>query len=143
MVSFSWVEPEPVPVYSITVTSDGVIQYGNVDLNAASSTVGGDTQTAQNSGSLTQQLNVRSTNALGGNSWLLGSVVGTDQYTHEVSTTTGASWVIMPNSSTYVSADTDVLPSGTVDFDFRLSAPSGITDFGEKSITIIVQAVAP
>jgi hypothetical protein len=28
MVSFSWVEPVPVPVYSISITSDGIIQYG-------------------------------------------------------------------------------------------------------------------
>ncbi len=143
MVSFSWVEPEPVPVYSISVTSDGTIQYGFLNLNAASSTVGGDTQTASNNGSLNEKLNVRSSNALGGVSWLLAGTVASDQYTHEFSTTTGASWATMPDSSTYVVAHPFVTPSGTVDFDFRLTAPSGTSDFVEKSITITIQAVAP
>ncbi len=143
MVSFSWVEPEPTPVYSISITSDGTIAYGFVDLNAASSTVGGDTQTAQNTGSLTEQLNIRSSSAIGGVSWLLAPTVGTNQYTHEFSTTTGAVWKSMPNSSTYVAANPTLLPSGVVDFDFRLTMPSGTTDFVEKSITITVQAVAP
>jgi hypothetical protein len=143
MVSFSWVEPEPVPVYSISITSDGAIQYGFLDLNTSSSTVGGDTQVAQNSGSLSEKINVRSTNAIGGTSWLLASSVASDQYTHEFSTTTGSTWVSMPDSATYVTADPFVTPSGTTDFDFRLTAPSGTSDFVEKSITITVQAVAP
>ena len=143
MVSFSWVEPEPTPVYSISITSDGTIAYGFIDLNTSTSTVGGDTQTAQNDGSLNERLNVRSSNALGGTSWLLASSVGSNQYTHEFSTTTGASWILMPNSSTYVSAHPSVTPSGTVNFDFRLTAPSNTTDFIEKSVTITVQAVAP
>jgi hypothetical protein len=143
MVSFSWVEPVPVPVYSISITSDGIIQYGLIDLNAASSTVGGDTQTAANNGSVDEKINVRSSNAIGGVSWLLASTVASDQYTHEFSTTTGASWTIMPDSSTYVTASPLVTPSGTTDFDFRLTAPTGSSDFVEKSITITVQAVAP
>jgi hypothetical protein len=143
MVSFSWVEPEPVPVYSISITSDGSIAYGFVDLNTASSTVGGDTQTVQNDGSLSEKLNVRSSNAIGGVSWLLAGTVANDQYTHEFSTTTGSVWKSMPDSSTYVSASNAVLPSGTVDFDFRLRVPTGTTDFAEKSIAITVQAVAP
>ena len=143
MVSFSWVEPVPAPVYSISITSDGVIQYGFLDLNSASSTVGGDTQVAQNNGSLNEKINVRSSNALGGTSWLLASSVASDQYTHEFSTTTGSTWVSMPDSATYVTAHPLVVPSGTMNFDFRLTSPSGTSDFTEKSITITVQAVAP
>jgi hypothetical protein len=143
MVSFSWVEPVPVPVYSISITSDGSISYGFIDLNSSSSTVGGDTQTAENVGSQNEAVNVRSGNALGGTSWLLAGTVASDQYTHEFSTTTGAAWTFLPDDSTYVTADSFVTPSGTLDFDFRLTAPSGTTDFTEKSITVTVQAVAP
>ena len=143
MVSFSWVEPEPVPVYSISITSDGVIEYGSLYLNVASSTVGGDTQTAENIGSLSERINVRSSNAIGGTSWLLSSTVDSDQYTHEFSTTTGSVWSFMPDSSTYVLAHPTLNPSGTLDFDFRLTAPDGTTDFVEKSVTITIQAVAP
>ncbi len=143
MVSFSWVEIEPVPVYSISVTSDGAIEYGFLNLNTSSSTVGGDTQTAENIAVSTETINVRSSNALGGTSWLLGTSIASDQYTHEFSTTTGSSWTYMPDSSTYVLASPSVAPSGTVDFDFRITVPDGTTDFLEKSIVITVQAVAP
>ena len=137
------IRDRPVPVYSISITSYGSIAYGFVDLNTASSTVGGDTQTVQNDGSLSEKLNIRSSNAIGGTSWLLAGTASNDQYTHEFSTTTGSVWKSMPDSSTYVSASNAVLPSGTVDFDFRLRVPTGTTDFAEKSITITVQAVAP
>ena len=143
MVSFSWVETEPAPVYSISITSDGVIEYGFIDLNAASSTVGGDTQTAENISSFEEKINVRSSNAIGGISWLLGSTVASDQYTHEFSTTTGAVWRTMPDNSTYVVADPLVSAGDTLDLDFRITAPSGSSDFLEKSISITVQAVAP
>ncbi len=143
MVSFSWVEATATPVYSISITSDGVIQYGYLNLNTSSSTVGGDTQTVQNTSMVSEKINVRSGNALGGVSWLLGGSTASNQYTHEFSTTTGASWSAMPDSSTYVLADPIVLSSETVDFDFRITAPLGTTDFTEKSITITIQAVAP
>ncbi len=143
MVSFSWIEPVPAPVYSISITSDGVIDYGFVDLNTATSTVGSDTQTSENNGSLNEEINVRSGNAIGGTSWLLASVVGNDEYTHEFSTSTGATWVGLPDSSTYVLAHPLLTPAGTLDLDFRLTVPTGTTDFANKSITITVQAVAP
>ncbi len=143
MVSMSWVETSPSPVYSISITSDGTIAYGTVDLNAASSTVGGDTQTAENTGSIAEKINIRSGNAIGGTSWLLDTSIASDQYTHEFSTTTGSIWKFMPDVSTYVAATPFLLPGGAVDFDFRLTAPSGTTDFVEKTITITVQAVAP
>jgi hypothetical protein len=143
MVSVSWVEPEPVPVYSISVTSDGTIQYGFLDLNEASSTVGGDTQTAENNGSLNEKINVRSSNAIGGTSWLLALTTASDQYTHEFSTTSGAVWMSLPDNATYVTAHPFVTAGNNVDFDFRVTAPSGTSDFLEKSITVTVQAVAP
>lgn len=143
MVSFSWIETEPAPVYSISITSDGIINYGFVDLNSSSSTVGGDTQVAENISSFQEKINIRSSNAIGGISWLLASTVASDQYTHEFSTTTGATWKTMPNSSTYVVADPLVNAGNSVNFDFRLTAPSGSSDFVEKSIVITVQAVAP
>jgi hypothetical protein len=143
MMSFSWVEVTPSPVYSISITSDGTIEYGYVNLNTASSTVGGDTQVAENIGSVAEKINIRSSNALGGSSWLLAATTATNQYTHEFSTTTGSTWNYMPDSSTYVVASPSLGASGTLNLDFRLTTPVGITDFTQKSITITVQAVAP
>ena len=131
-------------VYSVSITSNGVIEYGFVDLSTASSTVGnGYTQTAQNDGNTTEKLNVKSSDAAGGTSWTLAATIGTNQYKHEFSTTTGSVWNVMPDSSTYVTAAPSVAVSGTVNFDFRLTVPSASTDYQQKSITITVQATAP
>lgn len=132
------------PVYSVSITSDGVIEYGFVELGNATSTVGnGYTQTAQNDGSVTEKLNIKSSNATGGTTWTLAGSIGADQFIHEFSTTTGSTWATMSTVDTYVTADPSVAQSGTVDFDFRLTAPNSSSDYVQKSITITIQAVAP
>jgi hypothetical protein len=144
MVSFSWIETsEGSPVYSIAITSDGTIEYGFVDLSSATTTVGSNTQTAQNDGTVAEKLNIRSSDATGGVNWALSSAIGSNVYTHEFSTTSGSSWATMPDNATYVVADPLVTASDSVNFDFRLTAPSDTSDFQEKNITITIQAVAP
>ena len=131
-------------VYSIAITSSGSIEYGFVELSTATSTVGnGYTQTAQNDGNTTEKLNVKSSNATGGTAWTLAGSIGSDQYKHEFSTTTGSTWTAMTAVDTYVTAAPSVAVSGTVNFDFRLTTPSASTDYQQKSITITIQAVAP
>jgi hypothetical protein len=132
------------PVYSVSITSGGTITYGFVSLGTATSTVGhGYTQTAQNDGNTTETLNVKSSDATGGTAWTLASSIGTNQFKHEFSTTTGSVWTVMPDSATYVTAAPSVAVNGTVSFDFRLTTPSTTSDYQQKSITITVQAVAP
>lgn len=132
------------PVYSVSITSSGVITYGYVALSTATSTVGnGYTQTAQNDGNTTEKLNVKSSNATGGTAWTLASSIGSNQFKHEFSTTTGSTWTTMSTADTYVTAAPSVAQSGTVNFDFRLTTPSSSSDYAQKSITITVQAVAP
>ena len=123
--------------------ADGSIAYGSVNLSTATTTAGnGETQVVTNDGS-TMKLNVKSSDATTGTTWTLASTIGSNQFKHEFSTTTGATWTVMPDNATYVTAKPSVAVSGTVDFDFRLTAPSGSADYQQKSITITVQAVAP
>jgi hypothetical protein len=132
------------PVYSISITSSGTISYGYVALNTSTSTVGnGYTQTVQNDGNTSEKLNVKSSNATGGTSWTLSGSTGSNQFTHEFSTTTGSVWTNMTDADTYVTATPSVAQSGNVNFDFRLTTPSSSTDYQQKSITITIQAVAP
>jgi hypothetical protein len=132
------------PVYSISITSGGTVSYGFVGIGNATSTVGtGFAQTAQNDGNVVEKLNVKSGDAVNGTGWTLASSIGTDQFKHEFSTTTGSRWDVMPDSSTYATAIPSVAVSGTVSFDFRLTAPSASTDYQQKSITVTVQAAAP
>jgi hypothetical protein len=131
-------------VYSVSITSSGTIEYGFVEIGNSTTTVGnGYTQTAENDGNTTERLNIKSSDATGGASWTLASSIGNNIFKHEFSTTTGSAWTVMPDNSTYVTAAPSVAESGTVDFDFRLTAPSASADYEQKSITITIQAVAP
>ncbi|MGC9605639.1 MAG: hypothetical protein ABSF56_02700 [Minisyncoccia bacterium] len=122
----------------------GTIAYGSVPLNTATTTVNhGYQQTVTNSGS-TIQLNVKSSDATNGTSWTLASSPGSDTYEHQVSTTTGSTYMIMPNSSTYITASSTMTTgvTNTQKLDFQLTTPTASTDFLQKSITITVQAAA-
>jgi uncharacterized protein YjiK len=131
-------------VYSVSITTSGVIEYGYVALSTATSTVShGFTQIAENDGNGSERINVKSSDAGGGTAWTLSSSVGTNQYKHEFSTTTGSSWFVMPDASTYVTAHPLLAPTGTMNLDFRLTVPSATSDYAQKSVTITVQAVAP
>ena len=133
-----------VAVYSVSITPAGDIEYGFVSLSNSTTTIGSTyTKTATNDGDTAEKLNVKSSDATGGTAWTLASSIGSNIFKHEFSTTTGATWTVMPDNATYVTAKPSVAVSGTVDFDFRLTAPSVSTDYQQKSITITVQAVAP
>lgn len=132
------------PVYSVSITPAGDISYGFVSLSNSTTTIGSTyTKTATNDGNVAEKLNVKSSDATVGTGWTLASTIGANQFKHEFSTTTGASWTVMPDSATYVTAKPSVAVSGTASFDFRLTAPSSSSDYQQKSITITVQAVAP
>lgn len=132
------------PVYSVAITPAGDIEYGFVNLSNSTTTIGSTyTKTATNDGDSIETLNVKSSDATTGTTWTLASAIGTNQFKHEFSTTTGALWTVMPDNVTYVTAKPSVAVSGTATFDFRLTAPSLSSDYQQKSITITVQAVAP
>ena len=132
------------PVYSVSITPAGDIEYGFVSLSNSTTTIGSTyTKTATNDGNVAEKLNVKSSDATTGTTWTLASSIGSNIFKHEFSTTTGALWTVMPDSATYVTAKPSVAVSGTVDFDFRLTIPSLSSDYQQKSITITVQAVAP
>lgn len=131
------------PVYSVSITSSGMIQYGFVELSNSSSTLTGYTQTIENDGNTAEKINVKSSNATGGTTWTLASSIGTNIYKHEFSTTSGSVWTTMPDNSTYVSAFPSIAQGAVEDIDFRLTAPSASTDYQQKSIVITIQAVAP
>lgn len=127
---------------SVSVT-DGTIAFGTVALNTSTTTAGNtDTQVVTNDGS-DAKLNVKGSDATGGTGWTLNtSNASLDDYTLEVSTTTGSSYMDLVDNVTYTTASTtfDSLTSG--DLDFRLTTPNTSTDFVQKSVTITVQVVA-
>jgi hypothetical protein len=128
---------------SLSVAS-GVITYGNVALNTSTTTAGnGYTQIVTNEGS-TMALNAKSSNATGGTTWTIGASSGSDIFVHEISTTTGSTYMKFTAADTYLTASSSMMTgvSNTQALDFRLTTPTASTDFLQKSITITVQASA-
>lgn len=123
--------------------ADGSIAYGSVNLSTATSTANnGETQVVTNDGS-TMKVNVKSSDATTGTTWTLGTSIGSNIFKHEVSTTTGASYMTFQATDTYLTASSTILTGLTGNLDFRLTTPSASTDFVQKSITITVQAATP
>ena len=123
--------------------ADGSIAYGSVNLNTATTTVNnGETQVVTNDGS-DAKLNVKSTHATGGVQWTLNPTTGSNLFVHEVSTTTGSTYMKFADDVTYITASS-TFPTGAVtqNLDFQLTTPTASTDFNQKSITITVQVVS-
>ena len=123
--------------------ADGSIAYGSVNLSTATTTAGnGETQVVTNDGS-TMKLNVKSSDATGGTAWTLGTSIGSNIFKHEVSTTTGSTYMTFQATDTYLTASTTIAAGLTENLDFRFTTPSASTDFVQKSITVTVQAATP
>ena len=135
---------------SVTV-SDGSVAYGTLSLNSSANTSSSgvnDTQIATNDGNITEDFNIRSSDATGGTTWTLAGAAGANQFSHSFCKSGSGTpdpcdatptWSAM--STSYSSLATAVAASGTQRFDLRLNTPTSSTDFVQKSITVTIQAV--
>lgn len=135
---------------SVTV-SDGAVAYGTLTLNDTEDTTSGgvnDSQLATNDGNVTEDFNIRSTDATGGTTWTLAGSAGADQFAHSFCNSGSGSpdpcdatptWGAL--STSYNSLATAVAPAGTNRFDLQINTPTSSSDFVQKSITVTVQAV--
>lgn len=137
----AWRNP-PGDFVSVTVTSDGLVEYGAV-ANSRSTLDLSDTQTVQNDGTLTANLNIKTSNAVGGVPWVIGSTPGSDVFTHEFSTNSGGAWTLFTAADSYQTLATGLAPGNSQAFDLRLTVPSSTSDTVQKSLDITIQAVAP
>jgi len=136
-------EGQPVAV-SIVLDSDGTVSYGKVALNNEKDTTSSglnDTQTARNDGSVTEDFNIKTSNAIGGTAWTVGSTAGSNVYVHSFSINGGSSWEILDTVDSYETLATGISASGTQDFDLKIGTPTSTADYAQKSITVTIQAV--
>jgi len=125
--------------------SDGSVAYGTLGLSSSEDTTTAgvnDSQTATNDGNVTEDFNIRSTDATGGSAWTLGATPGADQYAHSYCTSNcdaSPTWNNMTTS--YSSLATGVSTSGNQLFDLQIETPTSSSDFVQKSITVTIQAV--
>jgi len=132
------------PIVSISITSDGTISYGSVSLDNEQDTTNSgvnDTQTATNNGNLTEDFNIKTSHAVNGAQWSVGTMAGTDIFVHSFSLNDGASWEVLDNYDTYETLTTGISPSSSQNFDLKIHVPTFSSDYQEKTITITVQAV--
>ncbi|MDO8524570.1 MAG: hypothetical protein Q7R99_03000 [bacterium] len=127
---------------SVSITSDGWVEYGVVPLSASKDTTQlTDTQTVQNNGSVTERFNIKTSNATSsGSTWTLGSATGTiNVFTHEFATSSG--WVKFAATDTYQTLVEGVGQDSSKNFDLRVGVPSSVSDYEQKTIYITIQAI--
>ncbi|MBI2356956.1 hypothetical protein HYV12_02825 [Candidatus Dojkabacteria bacterium] len=131
----------PSTIVSITLTTDGTIAYGTLDSNTAKTTLDlTDTQTVQNNGNVTVDLNIKTSAPSG---WTLGTSTGTNQFVHQFSTNSGGAWTSLTTADSFQTLSTGLTESSTQSFDMKIISPNPSTSSTEKSITITIQAVQP
>jgi len=122
---------------SLTV-EDGSISYGSLDLSTATSTLAAgidDMQTVTNTGSVAEDFNIKGTDST---DWTLAGSIGSEEYKHEFSTSTGSSWDAL--TLDYQALDTDVASAATTSLDLQITVPSATTHFTVQSLDVTVQA---
>lgn len=130
-------------VVSVSI-SDGTVTYGMMPANTSKTTLPGelnDMQTATNDGNVTENFNIKTSNAVGGTQWTIGASPGTDVFVHQFSKDSGISWTAFTAADTYQTLTTGIVASGTQSFDLRITVPTASSDYQQKTITITVQAV--
>jgi len=132
-----------VSAYLVSVTvTDGDVIYGALEVGTSKSTLDlTDTQTATNDGTVTEDFDIKSTDATrgGGTTWtLVTGTPGNNEFKHEFSTDSGSSWTAMTTS--YASLATSVGTSSSEEFDLQITMPGSTDDYAEHSITVTVLA---
>jgi len=124
----------------ITITvADGSVEYGILPVNTLKIV---QTQVVTNNSNVAVDLNVKSSDAIGGTQWTLATTnAALDEFTHE-SSPDGSTWTAFNvDNTTVTSLATNVAASGgTQDLDLRIGTPVSVTDNVEKTITVTVQA---
>lgn len=134
-------------VVGVTVTAqniavyvkDTTVAYGNMPLSTSKcSTTTSDTQEAINSGNITADFNIKTTDST---DWDLStSSIGTDVYVHRFSTTTGDyDWPAIDNE--YITLEEGIAAGATSTVDFYMFVPSGSSSYDAQSANITIQAV--
>jgi len=138
--------PNPTPVVSVVLTTDGTVAYGTMDNNDTRSTIASDLndmQTIRNDGNVTETFNIRGQNSV---NWTLASSAGADQYVHRFCNDTDNDCSTPPTNYTalttnYQTLDTGIGVSGTVDFQLQINTPNPSSVGTQQSVNIKIQAV--
>jgi len=132
-------------VFSISITTDGAIDFSYLDLGTSMVTGPsgiGDTQIVSvDTGPA--DLDIRSTNFVeGGNTWFLGTGIGSTQVQWEFSKDDSV-WTTMAIANNLYTLDTNVSQGQTRPIYFRLTMPTASDSLNQYSSTVTVVASSP
>lgn len=148
---------------ALTVT-DGSIAFGTLDLgttknsalydasNNADGLTPAQTQTITNTGTVAEDFNMKTSNAIGSTNWTLHATTpGSELFTYAylVSDTAYDGSVAIGAFTKWATADSyvadaggdDVAASGVKYLELEIGMPTSTADYGEHTITVTVQAV--
>lgn len=130
-----------VPSVSISLTTDGAVEFGILALGATADT-SGDVQTVKVDVG-PANLEIKSTVfADNGNTWSLGVISGPDQVVWEYSPDASA-WTIFEAADTLYLLASNVATEATQDIYFRLTIPTETSSSDQYSTTVTIVATAP
>lgn len=130
-----------VPSVSISLDTDGLVEFGILALGTIADT-SGDVQTIQvDTGPV--NLSVRSSEFSDGvNTWTLSATAGSDQTVWEFSGD-GTNWNLFSAADTLFALDSDVAQGETRDVYFMLGMPTDTTSANQHSATVTIVATTP
>lgn len=131
---------------SLSIT-DGTVAYGTLATSGTKGTHSGDlddSQSAQNTGNVNVDFDIKGTNVSGGCTWTLAATQDSEEYFHQFCTGTCTS---PPDSYTalttnFATLDTGVAPTSSTTFDLYLGVPSSTTCSEQVNVNVTVQASA-
>jgi len=139
-----------VKVQNIAITVvDGDVAYGTLAAGGTKTTIqaGNDTQTATNTGNVTEKFTIKGHDVSSGCTWTLAGSQGSEQYFHKFCNDTDNDCTSPPTNYTalttdYADLDTSVDTSGTVDFQLQIGVPSSTSCTSQAEVTVTVLAEA-
>ena len=130
----------------ITISvADGSVDYGILPVDTNQDTVIlNDTQVVTNNGNVNVDLEVKSSDAIGGTQWNLAATnAAQEEFTHEYSSNSGTNWATFNvDNTTYAAIVASVVAGGTQNLDLRIKTPTSVADNALKTITVTVLATA-
>lgn len=137
-------------IYSVSLNNGDGIAFGNVAQSDTKDTTTGakgvnDTTTATNNGSVSEKLNIMSTDSTGGSGWTLAADPGSETFAVNFCITdcdSSPAWSTVGISPSYEVLKSSVAKDGTQDFDLQIETPTSTTETTQQSITVTVQAAS-
>ncbi|MFA5308796.1 MAG: CARDB domain-containing protein [Dehalococcoidales bacterium] len=120
---------------------DGLIEYGTIEFGGSRSTVDmWDTQTVKNTGEVTIDIDIKSSDATRDNgiTWYLADTPGDEQYSHQVRLNSNTTWINLKRD--YQPLIQALKPDQTATFDLKIFMPTYSVDPNPHNIRISLQA---